>query len=114
MPRVNQTAQTLAVVGAAALLALGLWVLTRARRPNEGDKPAALRLAGVGEVSPVSLQVMGLCCVGVAYHLVVHAFNVPLLRAPWPVALGVASAATLLSLLTDAIENSTRSGDHDP
>jgi hypothetical protein len=39
--------------------------------------------------------------------------HVPLLRAPWPVAMGVAFAATLLSLLTDAIENSTGSGGSD-
>ena len=109
----NQAAQTLAIIGAAGLLALGLWVLRRARGLRAGDEAPSLRLAGVGEVSPVSLQIMGLCCVGVAYHLIVHAFHVPLLRAPWPVAMGVAFAATLLSLLTDAIENSTGSGGSD-
>lgn len=94
-------ALALPLIAAAALAALGVWCLVAARREPE----PSIFLAGVGRVSPVTLFVGGLAAIGIAYHLVVHSLDLPHFRAPWWAALGTASGALLLSLLTDSIEN---------
>ncbi|MDX2115664.1 MAG: hypothetical protein SFZ24_08605 [Planctomycetota bacterium] len=94
----------LQVGGGALVAALGLWLLSRARR----DTTEEIHLAGVGGLSSLTLSVSGLSCLALAYHAFAYAFNFTTFRAPMWIALVGALAAVLLSLLADKLENRPR------
>lgn len=102
---VHLSAVMLVAGGLFAALGVALWIISR-REPAPTQT-----LAGVGRVSPITFLVAALACLGVAYHLIVYALEADQFRAPWPIALGVASSAVLLSLGVDAVENRRNDSD---
>lgn len=96
--------QTIAMLGAVALGALGVVLLVAPRRA--GSWATRLRLAGVGVISTVTVLVAGLACLVVAYQLAVRALGVHTFRVPVWLAAGGAALAIALSLVTDAVESS--------
>ena len=87
----------LSVVFAAVGMGLFLWI-----RLKPDKRP--LRLAGVGRLSLTTHVVLALSCIGVAYHLAAHALGWTGLRAPLWIAIVVAIAASLGSILIDAMQ----------
>lgn len=93
----------LALAGASMLALLGVLLLVAPRR--EGSWATRLRLAGVGEVSTVTVLVSGLVCLVIAYQIGARALGVHPFRVPVWLAVGGGAMAVALSLVTDAIQN---------
>lgn len=66
--------------------------------------PESLRRSALKHLSPITHAVLALALIGVGYHFLAYAFNWTHLRAPLPVAIGVATVAVVLSILNDIIE----------
>ncbi len=101
--------EALMLLGAAGLLVAGGALLLDAR---SSTPKRALVVPGVGRASAVSHAVIGLACLGAAYHLVVHALGLAQFRAPLPVAVGVALVAIVGTLMVDKFEGA--GGDEAP
>lgn len=97
------TARILMTAAGVMLALAGLGALVIAHRSRASEDPAP-RLPLLGPVSIVSAGVVGLACLGVGYHLFVHAAEFTNFRAPLPLALGVGVAAVLGSLGVDGLE----------
>lgn len=92
-----------AVVGGVLGLA-GAWMLLRLRFGRGGGR--GMRLAVVGEVSRVTLLVVGLSLLWAGYHVLAFGLGVmEHFRAPLGIALVVAVVAIVGSCAVDALEN---------
>lgn len=91
----------LSVSAAILFIVLGVAAFAVARREDD----PRLSLTGIGRVSPSTFFVAALASLGMAYHIIVYAFDLRQFRAPWWLAVSVASLAVLLSLGVDAVEN---------
>lgn len=93
----------LALAAAGLFAAIGIGVLAA---PRFRRKPIQVSLAGVGELSPITVLVSGVASLIVSYHIVAYALGVMAhFRAPlWIVFVG-AAVAVLGSIGLDAVDN---------
>lgn len=92
-----------AIAGAVIFAALGVAALTA---PRLMGREPRLSLAGVGEVSRVTVLVAGVSCLIIAYHIVTHALGIMAhFRAPLWLAFAGSAIAVLASLGVDAVDN---------
>jgi hypothetical protein len=103
---------TMLALGAAGLFAaIGIGALAAPRFRRE---PIRLSLAGVGEISAITVLVGGVACVIVSYHIVTHALGVlPHFRAPLWIAFLGAGIAVLGSIGIDSIDNRREAQERD-
>ncbi len=66
--------------------------------------PASLRHSALKNLTPITHAVMALALIGVGYHFLAYAMNWHHFRAPLPIAIGVATAAVVLSIINDILE----------
>ncbi len=83
---------------AAALGALGVCAWRAWRRG------LVVRVGVLGELSAPTMAVLALACLGVAYHLLAHAFHWGTLKAPMWIAGLVGAGASGLAIVMDAFE----------
>lgn len=108
-------ATLLALAAAGLFAAIGVVALAA---PRFRSKPIQVSLAGVGELSPITVLVIGVSSLIVSYHIVTHALGVMAhFRAPlWIVFVG-AVVAILASIGLDAVDNrreaEERRGEHE-
>ena len=87
-----------------ALAMAGLASMVYARRGQADGRPRR-SLPWIGPPSSVSLHVLGLSGLWLAYHLAAHAFGWSMLKAPMGWAVAGATLATAGTLLGDALQH---------
>lgn len=66
--------------------------------------PESLRRSALRTLTPITHAVIALALIGVGYHFLAYAMNWTHLRAPLGIAIGVATAAVILSIINDVLE----------
>jgi hypothetical protein len=102
--------QAVAVALAGGLALAGAWSLALARlgarEPVDAARLPRLPVAmGGAPLSLNTLALLGLCALGLGYHLLAHAFAWTTLKAPLAIALPVCVLAPLASILVDAFDH---------
>ena len=82
-----------------AVLGIALFITFRT-----DSLPQSIRNSALKNLSPITHAVLSLALIGVGYHFLAYAMNWHQFRAPLGIAIGVATAAVVLSIINDILE----------
>jgi hypothetical protein len=100
--------QVAGLVGAAVLIAVGFWALWRARHRTAGDEKVELPI--VGTVGIPTCLTLGLCLLGLGYHVAAYSLlpGVVLVAVPldrWWILVAASIVAVGSALAADRLES---------